>query len=250
MQFLTRLLIVIGVLAGLGYGSYAFGKYVLSARLFGPQSGKSAATAKAGALQTPEVEVLPAPQPTTSGAGDDNGVPPTREPRTAATPDERVEISPLQSDANNDNGSASDNPRPRPTRRPRRKRRPRPTPRPTQNQSVPDAQSPVTAPPARTQNVDPPADNNAGNNWQRRRAARRNPPAPRDNRDTPAPAPTRRRERRIVPEAATPNVETPRTAPRREARPAPDAPPRNLARSRARRRIGRSRIDSPVPVPG
>ncbi len=36
MQFITRVLIVLGVLAGLGYGSYAFGKYVLSARLFGP----------------------------------------------------------------------------------------------------------------------------------------------------------------------------------------------------------------------
>ena len=230
MQFITRVLIVLGVLAGLGYGSYAFGKYVLSARLFGPQASNSVATASTGALETPEVEVVPAP--TADNDSDDNsndsdsgGVAPTRAPRAVATPDARVEIIPSQDDNDNNRSSANDNdtPRPRRTRRPRRKRRVRPTPRPTQRQST-TTQSPISAPPARDLNDDPPtnSDNNFNND-----APRVEIPSPRDN--NPSPAPTRRRERRTAPDAETPRAETPR----REVRPAPT----------------RRRESSPVPVP-
>ena len=61
MKFLSRLLAVFAVLGGLGYGSYAFGKYVLSAKLFGPQGQNI--RPKNAALETPgnvEVEILPA----------------------------------------------------------------------------------------------------------------------------------------------------------------------------------------------
>ena len=246
MQFITRVLVVLAVLAGLGYGSYAFGKYVLSARLFGPQSSNSVTTATTGALQTPEVEVLPAPQPTENS--DNSGIAPTRAPRAVATPDQRVEIIPSQSDDNSDNNnsSAGDTPRERPTRRPRRKRRARPTPRPTQRQST-TPQSPISAPPARAQNVDPPASDN--NNSANNPAPRVDIPTPRDN--NPAPAPTRReRERRTVP-----NVETPRTeTPRREPRTAPTRPAPTRRRESSPVPVPEGslggRSESPVPMPG
>lgn len=227
MQFLTRMLVVLGVLAGLGYGSYAFGKYVLSARLFGPQSSNAVSTASTGALETPKVEVVPAP--TASNNSDDDSaqsVAPTRAPRPNATPDERVEIIPSDSDSDENqanNSDDNDTPRPRPTRRPRRRRRARPTPRPTQRQST-TTQSPIAAPPARDLNDDPPANSDTNSNND---APRVEIPTPRDN--NPSPAPTRRRERRTVPDAETPRAETPR----REARPIPT----------------RRRESSPVPVP-
>ena len=233
MQFLTRVLIVLAVLGGLGYGSYAFGKYILSARLFGPQTKTATTTASAGTLQepsTPDVEIVPAQQPTKSDAGDAPKVDAQPTPTSGA----RVEITPA--DNGNDSGvgrDSTDN-RPDSTPRPRRRRhRVRATPRPeTRESSVETPQ--VQAPPARTQNVDPPArdnsssdsNSNSGNN----NSSNDTPRAEIPRVETPRrsdPVPTRRRERRTVP-IPEPRNETPREA----------AP-----------RIERRRESSPVPVP-
>ena len=257
MQFITRLLIVLAVLGGLGYGSYAFGKYVLSARLFGPQGANSVTAASAGtALQEPpEVEVVPAPQPT---AQDDDVETSANVARPTATPDARVEIVPSQND---DSGSSANRPtrsrtdaRAEPTPRPRRRRRARPTPRPTSRPRVRPTRAPViTAPPARTQNVDPPSSQNSSNSDSTPSRPREQAPrieTPRRN--DPEPAPTRRRrERRTNPETqprdTTPNVEAPRPRPAPERRresvpgtspiPVPEGAPRGGG-------------DSPIPVPG
>ncbi len=230
MQFITRVLIVLAVLGGLGYGSYAFGKYVLSARLFGPQGNTTTTTAASTGgdpLQTPpdvEVEVLPVPQPTVNAGISDA---PTREPQPSATPDERVEILPSQPD-NDSSTRDSTRARTEPTPRPRRRRRrTRPTPRP-QRKPRPTAVPQVQAPPARSQNVDPLSNDNSdsgsSNDAPRVETPRRDPVA----------APTRReRERRTDP-APEPRAETPRF----------EAP-----RVRPTSRPARRRESSPVPVP-
>ena len=70
MKLLSRLIVVLCVLGGLGYGSYAFGRYVLSRHLFGAlhKQGASTSVASASVGKTDlrggkprvEVEVLPA----------------------------------------------------------------------------------------------------------------------------------------------------------------------------------------------
>ena len=241
MQFLTRVLIVLAVLGGLGYGSYAFGKYILSARLFGPQGNAATTTASAGTLQnpsTPDAEVVPAPQ---KDSDDDDS--PAVAAKPSATPDARVEITPADDD--DDNGSARDSsgngadPTPRPRRR---RRRARPTPRP---QSRPEpresaaAEPQIAAPPAREQNVEPPSNNDAGNGSNDDSGAE----TPR--RSDPVPAPTRRRERRTVPipepRNTTPRDPAPRIQPERRRESSPVPVPEGAQGG------GNS---SPVPVPG
>lgn len=227
MQFFTRVLIVLAVLGGLGYGSYAFGKYVLSARLFGPQKGaQTTTTASVGSdpLQAPsnaDVEIVPAPQPVKDS--DDNNTSPAAINPTA-TPDDRVEVIPSQ---NSDSGStrdSSDN-RPEPTRKPRRRRRrARPTPRPA---SRPPVAPRAEAPPARAENVDPPTRDNSNNDTPGVETPRSNDPVP---------VPTRRRRERRTDVAPAPRVETPRAETPREVAP------------RIREREPR-RDTSPVPVP-
>ena len=43
MKIFTRIVMVLALLGGLGYGSYAFGRYVLTNKLFGESSVRSAA---------------------------------------------------------------------------------------------------------------------------------------------------------------------------------------------------------------
>lgn len=245
MQFITRVLIVLGVLAGLGYGSYAFGKYVLSARLFGPQA-KNSATAK-GTLQSPsnvDVEVVPAPQPKIDSDNSSDATP-TSEPRP--TPDERSESTPStdNSDYNSDssasnNSNSGDTPRKKPKRRKRRK--PRAT-EPTKKRETTTTPA-VQAPPARDQNVDPPSNSDSGNDVPQIPVPRNDAPrndAPRvdtPRNDNPVPSPTRReRERRTVPKVEPrTDVMPPR---RRESSPVP-VPEGALG----------GRGESPVPAPG
>ena len=251
MQFLTRVMIVLGVLGALGYGSYAFGKYVLSARLFGPQGGsKTPITAAAGGtLQTSpqvDVEVLPAPTSTDDApavsANPTNTPPPRSETSPAFNGDGGSDNSGISSGANSGTRASQD-----PTPRPRRRRRPRRTPRPQSN-DTPRAQTP----PARAENADTPtrstdnSDNTgAANNDTPRPAPRAETPdpaprvAPRDNNDTPA-APRRRREPRtdVAPRInPAPRIE-PAPRPRREESPVPVP------------EGARGGGDSPVPVPG
>jgi hypothetical protein len=96
MKILARIVMVLALLTGLGYGSYAFGRYVLSNKLFGNPAGAGAvrtvsrATGQAsavthhtdwkGAKPRVEVKVLPS---------DDNGPATvvTSEDNTNSTPD-------------------------------------------------------------------------------------------------------------------------------------------------------------------
>ena len=240
MQFITRMLIVLGVLAGLGFGSYAFGKYVLSARLFGPQ--KKSATAK-GSLQSPsnvDVEVVPAPQPKADSKADsDNSsdASPTSEP----TPAERSQSTPSTDNGDNggsnasNNGNSDDTTRQRPKRRKKRRSRERSTETARKREATTTQTTPsVQAPPAREQNVDPPSSNDNGNDAPRILVPRDETP----RNDNPVPSPTRReRERRTVPKLE-PRTDTapPR---RRESSPVP-VPEGALG----------GRNESPVPVPG
>lgn len=250
MQFLTRMLIVLGVLGALGYGSYAFGKYVLSARLFGPQNGsKTAVTASTGTtLEVPppvKVEVLPAdPTPVQSSET------PTETARPTATPvDSRVEIVPNSgnnsgTDSGNNTNGNSDRPRrtitQEPTPRPRRKRRPRRTPRPRAT-SAPRSE----APPARVENARSSDNGDGGGTSSSDNQMPDTAPAPRisprDNSDNSTP-PRRIREPRadIKPRVEpAPRIEpAPRLRPRREESPVPVP--------EGARRGG----DSPVPMPG
>ena len=260
MQFITRVLIVLAVLGGLGYGSYAFGKYILSARLFGPQSKTATTTASTGTLQNPsaaDVEIVPAPQKTVKSAASD--APEIAD--STATPDENVEATP--SDADNNSGSTRDltRNRPDPTPRPRRRRR-RPTPRPEPRER-PTAAPQIQAPPARTQNVDPSArdnsssDSNSSNDNSSNDNSSNDTPrierprveAPRvdtPRRDDPVPSPTRRRRERrtdVAPEtrSETPREAAPRIQPERRRDTSPVPVPEGA------RGGGNS---SPIPVPG
>ena len=248
MQFLTRVLIVLAVLGGLGYGSYAFGKYILSARLFGPQAKTTTTTASTGTLQQPstaDVEVVPAPQqPDKSAAKTDANDAPEVGAQPVATPNASVEITP--SDNGNDSGKTRDSTdnNPDPTPRPRRRRhRARPTARP---ESRPVETPQVQAPPARTQNVDPPArDNNDNNGGANNDTPRDNTPrveAPRNN--DPVPAPTRRRERRTVP------IPEPRDQAPRQAAPRLDPPRRDTSPVPVPEGARSGGGSSPVPIPG
>ncbi len=69
MKFLSRLLVVLCVLGGLGYGSYVFGRYVLSKHLFGALHKQSVSTVASASISKTdlrggkprvEVEVLSA----------------------------------------------------------------------------------------------------------------------------------------------------------------------------------------------
>ena len=233
MQFFTRVLIVLAVLGGLGYGSYAFGKYVLSARLFGPQKGaQTTTTASVGSdsSRNPEdVEIVPAPRPTRNSE-DTESVPIVM---PSATPGERTEVVPSSRD---DRGSTRDSNanRPEPTRRPRRRRRARPTPRPEpRRESRPPVTSPVEPPPTRSQNVDPPVSGNSGNDTPNVETPRRSDPVP---------APTRRRERRTD-VAPAPRVETPREEAPRIREPRRDTSPVPVPE-------GARGGSSPIPIPG
>lgn len=262
MQFITRMLIVLGVLGGLGYGSYAFGKYVLSARLFGPQRTHST-SATTGTLQAPpqvDVEVLPSPQATDNG-NDSEVAAPTRAPQPAATPDARSEFTPDNSSTDNsranDNSNNSDNtPRERPTKRPRRKRRVRPTRRPGQSERATAPAPQAQTPPTRTENLAPPSrsdanndgngnansdagNNNASNDTPRNDAPRVDIPRPRDNASDPTPPRRRERERRTAPDVQ-PRADAPRVPTRRrESSPVPM--PEGAQGDRS---------ESPVPMPG
>ena len=234
MQFITRVLIVLGVLGGLGYGSYAFGKYVLSARLFGPQTGAKTTTAAAGSTGDPsDVEVVPLVQPTPKP---DIAESPVVVAQPSATPEARTETTPSEGIGDDSRSTRnSTRKRPEPTRRPRRRRRPRPTSRPQTRVERPRATDPppAQAPPARTQNVDPPARNNDSDNDTPRVETPREP------------APRRERERRTVPRVE-PRVERPREpAPRLEQPRRREASP--VPVPEGARGGGNS---SPIPVPG
>ena len=268
MKFLSRLLLVFGVVAGLGYGSYAFGKYVLSAHLFGPQGANLKAKAGTPAV---DVEVLPStnapkPKPAVDEAPDPI-ITPRRDSASTNTP--VASISPDESDSDvdesdsnrsassdsnegiSDTNDDSETSSPSTTRRSRveaseREERPRvrrrrvrraetqPTPRPSRRR-VTRVESRVDETPARRTNRD-------------------EDDSPRVERDVPAPqieasrvepdaeVEPRRVRRRVEPREEA--VETPRRI-RRRVEPREET---NDAPRPTRRRV-EPREESPVPVP-
>ncbi|RYG64168.1 hypothetical protein EON80_19755, partial [bacterium] len=141
MRLLSRALFTFALLGGLAYGSYAFGKYVLSSHLFGPQGEKLKAnfegtenatvTAKGSDITgspRASVEVLPADN------GDAESAPPLSSlerrrrpdsalPEVTITDPPKIDESEL-SKPSDDNNDDEDRPRRR------RRRRTRPTPEP------------------------------------------------------------------------------------------------------------------------
>lgn len=273
MRLLSRALFTLALLGGLGFGSYAFGKYVLSSRLFGNKGsklnqnfGESAVprvqannqAGKSGKNASASVEILPDGGSETVTRPASARVNAPDAPSDSFTLNEPISDSTGDSnstaDSNSDSGAAprrarvtadasearTSDERPR-KRRKKRRARPTPAPRPANAREEPVRQNNTTQPDVIISDdgsqTSPSGENSPAPSAERIEPRRETS----DSNDTPSEARPRRRRRIRVPveEAAPRERERVRIGPRRET-PRQESPvPRPEG----------SGGESPVPIP-
>lgn len=272
MRLLLRAFFTLTLLGGLAFGSYAFGKYVLSSRLFGNKGsnlnrnfgestlapvarGSKNRGAQSGGAQTASasVEILPESGAVRPANNDDDAVP-TATPRVEAIQNGGNEstVSGFGSTLTPRSNTSDSTPE-RPRRR--RRRRTRPTPAPQTATAIEEPVRQTNSEPEVTIRDDSSVDTsqNAPATQEAPRVERTEPSreTPRDTSndgDTPrAETPRRRRRTRTRVETSAPRVrERTRVEPRREA------PARRIEESPVPRPEGGGGGgggESPVPVP-
>lgn len=258
MRLISRLLLVAVLLGGLTYGSYAFGKHVLSSALFSPRSGSMQPSTvgvqngsgsnvfRSGDVRgepRAEIDILPPgqggdePEPSLSAvrrsAERSGSVTPNFESDDAAT---RSQIADSLT-TNRDEARQSDEPTEEPTRRPRKRRK-----RPVET----TAETSPPAPPRRSAQATEPS------------PSRADVPARALNSEEPSSSGDRGSEgtsslARPVPVESTPSEPAPepeRTIRRRErVRREPAITPSRPAAAAAAQPPARERMESPIPRP-
>lgn len=237
MRLLSRALFTLALLGGLAFGSYSFGKYVLSAHLFGPK----------GASLKKNLEVTTALPPTSPKTV----VLPTSPPLSSAKSAARVDVEVLPANSEDGTQNSADLPpltalesdRPAPTRR--ETPTPQPTIRPTIAPDIPDSNT--------DNSLSAPSEDRPRRRTRRRRSTTSDETTPRRRRTRRSTTSTREAATRQD-IAATGNAtgnDTPRPTRRRERvrDTTPSAPARRFETSPIPQPEGNSGGDSPVPIP-